>query len=74
MILTQSANDILIPIEASGRDWSTACMYCVGKSIMAADDGDSEGVIVWRDRAFEIDNYCKSRNRREKLETRGYDT
>ena len=63
MRLTESSQDVLHSFTDKGLDWSEACLYCADEAHDAMSRGDSEGLRVWRDRAFEIDAWAKSRNK-----------
>lgn len=58
--MTESAGLILDSFESKGLDWSEACLYCTDMAVYCHDKGDTEGLRVWRDGAFEID---EARNR-----------
>jgi hypothetical protein len=57
--MTESASIVLDSFESKGLDWSEACLYCTDMALDCHAKGDTEGLKVWRDRAFEID---KARN------------
>jgi len=61
MTLTESSEDILHSFTDRGVHWAEACLYCTDEALHCAENGDSEGLKVWRDRAFEIDEFCRKR-------------